>query len=201
MRIYLVRIILIAAYIWSGTAWDSNTNVPERRALSTILVDVTPTQTTPNPTSNIVIPPVQIAKPVSQPACRVQANLGPIPQNLSMTDGQVSPNRLLYRMRQMVCNGTCSVPQGAPSSDVVIAQNGYCEISIGVTESLEAWVFSNFPPVGVEQQECWDSTKNIIDQCIRNQANDGWWNGYVICNHSSLHSHTKPAKDSGLTLK
>ena len=77
MQRYLVRIILIAAYLWSGAAWNTNTNEQERGALSTILVEVKPTQKTPSPTSNMVIPPFQIAKPVSQPA----SNLGPIPQN------------------------------------------------------------------------------------------------------------------------
>ena len=46
----------------------------------------------------------------------------------------------------MVCNGTCSVPQGATSSKVAIVQNSECEISIGVTNTLEGYVYRNFPP-------------------------------------------------------
>lgn len=193
MQTSLAQITLIASCLLSGITSNAYSELLERRALSTILVHVTPNSTTSTPTSSITIPTVQIAQPESQPRCRAQANLDPIPQNLSMTDGQVSPNSLLYRIRQMVCNGTCSVPQGAPSSDVAIAesgyQRGYCEISIGVTNALEAYIYSTFPPVGVEQQECWNSTQNIIEQCVHNQANLGWWNGYVTLDHLIVFSH------------
>lgn len=201
MHTLLALIILIASYVWSGATSDGCTDLLERRTFSTILFNVTPNSTVSTPTSSIAIPPVQITYPISQPVCRTQRNLGLIPQDLSMTDGQVSPNSLLYRIRQMICNGTCSVPQGVPSNDVAIAQNGYCEISIGVTNTLEAWIYSGFPPVGVEQQECWNSTQSIIDQCVRNQANTGWWNGSVILNHLTVLLHLTAANDSGLTLK
>ena len=197
MQKFLAEMMLIAYYVWSGATSDADIDSLGRRALSTFIVNVTTTSTIPNPTSSIVIPPAQIAVPISVPHCRTQVNLGPIPQNLSMTDGPVSPNRLLYRMRQMVCNGTCSVPQGVPLSDVVaIAHNGLCEISIGVTNTLEAWMYSTFPPVGVEQQECWNSTQSIIEQCVQNQANEGWWNGYVVLNHLAVHSHRTATNDS-----
>lgn len=146
------------------------------RDLTTIVINVTPS---PTVSSSVGIPPAQLATPISEPICRVQENLGSIPQNLSTTDGQVSPNSLLYRIRQMVCNSTCSNPQGIPSNDVAISQSNtdYCEISVGVTNTLEAWVYTKFPPTGVEQQECWNSTQNIIERCVQNQANTGWWNG------------------------
>lgn len=181
--------MLIALRAWCGVASNAHIDLLERRAFSTVLISVTPNPATPVPTTSIAIPPVQIAVPISQPSCRPQPDLGLVPQNLSLTDGQVSPNSLLYRVRQMVCNGTCSVPQGVPPSDVaIVAQDGRCEISIGVTNTLEAWLASTFAPVGVEQQECWNSTQSIIDRCVRNQANTGWWNGYVDFEHSTLHS-------------
>lgn len=197
----LVQMMLIASCVWRGATLNAHTDLLERRAFSTILVSVTPNPTAPAPTTSIAIPPVQIAVPISQPNCRAQANLGSVPQNLTTTDGQVSPNSLLYRIRQMVCNGTCSVPQGVPPSDVAIVAHNGCEISIGVTNTLEAWIASTFPPVGVEQQECWNSTQSIIEQCVQNQANTGWWNGYADLEHLTVHSQTTAPNGSGLTLK
>lgn len=178
MYTFWAQTILISSYLCSGATLDTDSDLLEMRALSTIVINVTPS---PTIYSSVAIPPVQLATPISQPVCRVQDNLGSIPQNLSTTDGQVSPNSLLYRIRQMVCNGTCSIPQGIPSDDVAISQSDtdYCDISVGVTNTLEAWAYTKFPPTGVEQQECWNSTQNIIEKCVQNQANTGWWNGCV----------------------
>lgn len=187
--------MLIASCVWRGATLNAHTDLLERRAFSTVLVSVTANPTAPAPTTSIAIPPVQIAVPISQPMCRAQANLGSVPQNLTITDGQVSPNSLLYRIRQMVCNGTCSVPQGVPPSDVAIVAHNGCEISIGVTNTLEAWIASTFPPVGVEQQECWNSTQSIIEQCVQNQANTGWWNGDHI--YQFYQAGFRPLNDPG----
>ena len=182
MHTLWAQTVFTLSYLFSRVASDTDSDLLRMRALSTILViNVTPSPTRLNATSSVPIPPAQIATPISQPACRVQDNLGTIPQNLTLTDGVVSPNSLLYRIRQMVCNGTCTIPQGVPSNDVAISHTStdFCEISVGVTNTLEAWVYSGTPPEGVEQRECWNSTQSIIERCIKNQANTGWWNGYV----------------------
>ena len=178
MHTFWAQSILISSYLCIGAAFNTDFDILQMRELSTIVINVTPSATV---SSSVAIPPVQLATPISQPVCRVQPNLGSIPQNLSTSDGQVSPNNLLYRIRQMVCNGTCSIPQGIPSTNVAISQSStdYCSISVGVTNTLEAWVYTKFPPTGVEQQECWNSTQNIIEKCVQNQANTGWWNGCV----------------------
>ena len=178
MHTFWAQSILISSYLCVGAALNTDSDLLKMRALSTIVINVTPT---PTIYSSVAVPPVQLATPISDPICRVQENLGSIPQNLTTTDGQVSPNSLLYRIRQMVCNSNCSIPEGIPSSDVAISQSStdYCDISVGVTNTLEAWVYTKFPPTGVEQQECWNSTQNIIERCVQNQANTGWWNGCV----------------------
>ena len=83
-------------------------------------------------------------------------------------------------MRQMICNGTCSSPQGIPPAAVAIAQDGpknSCEISVGISPNAEAYMYRTTPPTGVEWQECWDSTMNIIQECIGTLSGKGWWNG------------------------
>ena len=195
--LFLKQMVFMASYVWSGATLNFDTDLLERRASSAVLLNTT---TDSYPTTSIALPPVQLAKPVSQPSCRT-LKLGPIPQNLSTTDGQLSPNSLLYHIRQMVCNGSCSAPQGLPLSVVAIVKNSACEISVGVTNGLEGYVYSSFPPAGVEQQECWNSTQAIIEQCVHNQANTGWWNGYVVFNHLTIHLLWELPNYSELTLK
>ena len=203
MQTLWTRLVLIASYVSLGAALNVYTDSLDKRSFSTILVSVTPSSATSTPTSSIMLPPVQLARPISQPSCPPHGILAPIPQNLSTTDGSVSPNDLLYRIRQTVCNGSCLAPQGVPSNDVAIAQSGtdYCEISVGVTNTLEAYVYSKTPPVGAEQQECWNSTQSIIQQCVQNQASTGWWNGYVSLAHSFGCSDMTTSNDVELISK
>ena len=203
MHTLWAQTLFTLTYLCSGATSNNNSDLLKMRALSTIIINVTPSPTILNATSSVPLPPAQIATPITQPPCRVQDDLGFIPQNLSTTDGLVSPDSLLYRIRQMVCNGTCSIPQGVPSNDVAIAHTStdYCEISVEVTNTLEAWVYSGTPPEGVEQQECWNSTQSIIERCIKNQANTGWWNGYVSLSLLAGRWDIKKSNDFELTSK
>jgi hypothetical protein len=61
-----------------------------------------------------------------------------------------------------------------------VAQNSGltdCEIAIAVSSDAEAYFYRGYPAVGVQWQECWDSTQNIIDTCVAGGPNEGWWNG------------------------
>ncbi|KAI9774110.1 MAG: hypothetical protein M1840_005203 [Geoglossum simile] len=106
--------------------------------------------------------------------------LGPIPSTLAATDAVIPPKQLLYRMRQMICNGTCSSPEGIPPATVAIAQDeakNSCEISVGVSQNAEAYMYRTTPPTGDQWQQCWDSTMKIIEDCIGDSSGKGWWNG------------------------
>ncbi|KAI9766649.1 MAG: hypothetical protein M1839_004789, partial [Geoglossum umbratile] len=121
----------------------------------------------------------QSAAPIASPNCGSN-HLNPIPNTLAVAGGVISPKQLLYRMRQMICNGTCSSPEGVPPAVVAIAQNDAkesCEISVGISKDAEAYMYRTTPAVDVEWQECWDSTQNIIEVCVKDTANKGWWNG------------------------
>lgn len=54
----------MASSVWSGASLNADTVLREKRALSTIFIDVTPNATTPDPSSAIGIPPVYFVKTV-----------------------------------------------------------------------------------------------------------------------------------------
>ncbi|KAH6699776.1 hypothetical protein BKA61DRAFT_741123 [Leptodontidium sp. MPI-SDFR-AT-0119] len=97
---------------------------------------------------------------------------------LQATDGVIDPNGLLFRLRQASCTNECSVPQGIQESAVKIYSNGNeCEISVAIANNIEAWFYRATPSTGHQWQECWDATEEVINNCIKEGPNKGWWNG------------------------
>ncbi|GME22952.1 Glycoside hydrolase family 27 [Neofusicoccum parvum] len=163
----------------------SNTSSQFKRALAAprqhIKKRATPSSVSPTSTSSrAIILQTQSALPIESPQCW-DDGFSALPGNLTATDGPITPVTLLYRMRQMICNSTCAAPEGVNASDVAIysTNNGdTCEISVGITSDLEAYMIRTTPPVGSQAQQCWDSTYYIVDGCITSERKTkGWWNG------------------------
>lgn len=120
-------------------------------------------------------------QPISSPACS-KNSVAKIPKGFKVDDGNSDANDLLYRMREKLCNNDCSAPRGiqSGSNTISIGQNSGmtdCEINVAVSSDAEAYCYRSYPAVGVQWQECWDATQNIIDQCVAQAPNEGWWNG------------------------
>ena len=77
--------------------------------------------------------------------------------------------RLLCTTRRSIKSNTLSIGQDSGMTD--------CEINVAVPSDAEAYCYRSYPAVGVQWQECWDATQCIIDQCVAQGSNEGWWNG------------------------
>ncbi|KAI9776492.1 MAG: hypothetical protein M1839_009526 [Geoglossum umbratile] len=111
-------------------------------------------------------------------------NVQNLPAGLLMGVGAESPNQLLFRMREVLCNNKCEQPANLPSNGQQLTQiypsvgsDKECEISIAIQNNIEAWIYRTTPAKDSEQQQCWDATEQIINNCIQNQGNTGWSNG------------------------
>lgn len=137
-------------------------------------------------------------QPIASPGCN-KNKVSSIPKGFIVDDGTSDPDDLLYRIREKLCNNDCSAPRGInPSSNALsIGQNSGmtdCEINIAVSSGAEAYCYRQYPAVGAEWQECWDSTQSIIDKCVAQGPNEGWWNGdhayqFNKCGYRPLNSN------------
>ncbi|RDW63247.1 hypothetical protein BP6252_10792 [Coleophoma cylindrospora] len=150
------------------------------------------TSTPPPPaTSSAASLPTQTASPIDKPGCQdasdnVKSDLQALafPGSIRTPDGKDNDvQALLYRLRQVVCDGSCAVAEGIDSKYVAIYHNGgECEVAIGLSSTTEIYFYrsiwpDNGPDYNTIWQECWDSTDNIIKKCVKNNAKNGWWNG------------------------
>lgn len=135
----------------------------------------------------------QPADPIDEPGCQdasdaIKSDLKQWTTKgnaIRLTDGSYhSVNDILYMLREAVCGGSCAAPNAIDSKYVAAYQNdGLCEVSVALSSTSELFVNRDTWPDGSDKdfntiwQECWDSTQNIIDKCIDNQAKSGWWNG------------------------
>ncbi|KAK6193972.1 hypothetical protein LQW54_011901 [Pestalotiopsis sp. IQ-011] len=135
----------------------------------------------------------QPAKPIDEPGCQdasdaIKSDLEQWTtkgNGIRLTDGSYhSVNDILYMLREVVCSGSCTAPSAIDSKYVAAYQkDGLCEISVALSSSTELFVNRDTWPDGSNKdfntiwQECWDSTQNILDKCVDNQAKSGWWNG------------------------
>ncbi|KAI1085387.1 hypothetical protein F5B20DRAFT_587438 [Whalleya microplaca] len=113
-----------------------------------------------------------------------QNNVQNLPKGFFMSTGSQTPNDLLYRLREKICSNECKIPDQLPSNGDKITKvwpsigaNGACEISIALQNNIEAYIYRNTAASGIEQQECWDFTEDLINNCIKGQGNKGWTNG------------------------
>ncbi|KAL1600665.1 hypothetical protein SLS60_007053 [Paraconiothyrium brasiliense] len=158
-----------------------------------------PTNTPPPPvTSSAASLPTQSASLIDKPGCQdasedVKSYLQSLqlPDSIRTPDGKDNKvNDLLYRLRQVVCDGSCAVPQGIDSKYVAVYHNGgECEVSIGLSTTTEIYFYRSIwpgdgPDFATVWQECWDSTDNIIKKCVKNSAKSGWW--YVLISYLAV---------------
>ncbi|KAM0813307.1 hypothetical protein AB5N19_13300 [Seiridium cardinale] len=146
--------------------------------------------TTTTPSSST---PTQSAGPIDKPGCQdapdsVKSDLAQWTtkgNGIRLTDGSYHPaNDVLYMVREVVCDGSCKAPSAIDSKYVAVYQkDGLCEVSVALSSTTELFVNRDTWPDGNDDdfdtiwQQCWDSTQNIIDKCVSNQAKVGWWNG------------------------
>jgi hypothetical protein len=172
---------------------DGDIDLPDiDSALWTSLESVYPSSTTippPSTTSSAESLPTQPASPIDKPACQdaseeVKSDLQSLtfPDSIRTPDGKDNKvNDLLYRLRQVVCDGLCKAPEGIDSKYVGVYQNnGECEVSIGLSATTEIYFYrsiwpDNGPDFLTVWHQCWDSTDKIIGNCVKNSAKTGWW--------------------------
>jgi hypothetical protein len=138
-----------------------------------------PSGTTSGPTA----PATQSAVPIDKPKCN-QNDAKAAPERVQVTGGNIDLKDLLFRIRQNLCAGPCAAPDGvrAEAVNVTSSSDGQaCAISVRISQSTEAYAFRTSAPVEDQWQQCWDSTENIINQCLNNnvfvgkKGNEGWW--------------------------
>ncbi|KAL8693852.1 MAG: hypothetical protein Q9218_001408 [Villophora microphyllina] len=103
-----------------------------------------------------------------------------IPPKFKETTGDVMPNQLLYTLRQVICTNTCDKPADLPngvSASTGSKTTGDCEVSVTIVGGIEAYMYRGTPSTDDQWQECWDSTQQIIEECVKEGPNTGWVNG------------------------
>jgi hypothetical protein len=143
----------------------------------------------PPVTSSATSLPVQSASPIDKPGCQdasedVKSDLQGLnlPDSIRTPDGKNNKvEDLLYRLRQVVCDGSCAVPEGISTRYIAVYENGgECEVSIGLSTTTEIYLYRSIwpgdgPDFNTLWQQCWDSTDNIIKKCVKSSAKSGWW--------------------------
>lgn len=117
--------------------------------------------------------------PSANPTCSANS-ASSVPQKIKATDKDISPNELMYRLRQAMCTNGCDLPEGIPSNVFGKFQDdakNECELAVALPNDVEAWAYRGTPSTGLQWQDCWDSTANITETCIKNGPNTGWVNG------------------------
>jgi hypothetical protein len=111
--------------------------------------------------------------------------------------GNITPNQLLYTLRQVICTNACNEPANLPdyvSWTTGTKTTGDCEVTVAIQGGIEAvlnldslsqnmclifeqWFYRGTPSTGDQWQQCWDSTQEIIETCVKEGPNTGWVNG------------------------
>ncbi|OCL11979.1 hypothetical protein AOQ84DRAFT_373496 [Glonium stellatum] len=98
--------------------------------------------------------PTQSSHPTESPGC--QTSDPPVLPTLFQTDnGAYDYWDLFYTLRRQICSLSCSCPDGIPAKYIVTATDGsYCEISIGVSNQVDVYIYTGTPNSGREWAEC-----------------------------------------------
>ncbi|KAI9767671.1 MAG: hypothetical protein M1840_005542 [Geoglossum simile] len=134
----------------------------------------------PTITPTTTATPTRPADPIDMPTCQDNV-VGGAPPMVAINNAGVDLNSLLMMLREVICNDGCSVPPGFDPNAVRTTSTSEnapdCEIAVGLSDSVEAYVIRNSHSQGEQQPECWDSTEFIINKCVKNGPNTGWWSG------------------------
>ncbi|KAH7382503.1 hypothetical protein DE146DRAFT_704047 [Phaeosphaeria sp. MPI-PUGE-AT-0046c] len=161
------------------TLGDLSGNIPVIIPGGTTPAGITATITPRSSPSTTSTEPLQSANPIDFPSC-AWGGIDPkdiIPETLDGTNGSLQD--LLFKLREEACSRTCStagpdIPGKAVST---LNDNGQCEIRVAITGNIEAYLYRATPARGDQQQQCWDSFEAILNKCVNNGPNKGWWNG------------------------
>ncbi|KAI9764141.1 MAG: hypothetical protein M1840_008701 [Geoglossum simile] len=156
------------------------TTTKSSAAQTTSSTTTTKSSTSSKTSSTVTIIPTRPADPIDKPTC--QANVvNSAPPKLMINGAKADLDGLLFMLREVICSDKCVVPAGLDASVVRTTSssgNGPdCEIAVALPYSIEAYATRNSHSQGDQWQECWDSTQNIINTCIKNGPNAGWWSG------------------------
>ncbi|KAF2210540.1 hypothetical protein CERZMDRAFT_99160 [Cercospora zeae-maydis SCOH1-5] len=144
------------------------------------MAPTTATQSENPPAANTTDVDQSVATPISSPSCQLSDQV--LATSYATEQGPMSPDAILQLLRNQVCNdGLCQAPQGIDPSAVVVARDDVslykkCEISVGLANGLEGYVFRQTEPFGELQNECSTSIDNMIDD-IGTLAKACWWVG------------------------
>jgi len=101
------------------------------------------------------------------------------PDSFNINGQTQNRNQLLYMLRDFLRGGNTDALNGISTADYIV--NGSSgtdeEIAMALAGYSEAYFYRGTPSTGDQWQECYDSTANIIEQCIQNGPNTGWVNG------------------------
>ncbi|KAF1998956.1 hypothetical protein P154DRAFT_523583 [Amniculicola lignicola CBS 123094] len=103
-----------------------------------------------------------------------------VPEQMIGASSNLSPNQVLYSLRQVICTNSCAKPDGLPdgvSWSTGSKTAGDCEVSVAIVGGIEAFFYRGTESTGDQWQQCWDSTDAIIKQCVKEGPNQGWVNG------------------------
>lgn len=121
-----------------------------------------------------------MSTPMSAPSCQLSVQV--LSTSYSTQKGPLSPEAILRLLRNQVCNDAkCEAPAGIDSYAVVVARDDFsiykkCEISVGLANGLEGYVFRQSDSISDLQNDCSNSIDTMIDQ-VGGVAKECWWVG------------------------
>ncbi|KAI5360709.1 hypothetical protein Slin15195_G086250 [Septoria linicola] len=117
---------------------------------------------------------------INSPSCQLSDKV--LSTSYATPQGPLSPEAILRLLRNQICNDAkCEAPDAINRDAVVVARDDFsiykkCEISVGLANGLEGYVFRQTEPIGELQNECSESIDNMIDE-IGGVAKECWWVG------------------------
>ncbi|KAL5338622.1 hypothetical protein BJX70DRAFT_398567 [Aspergillus crustosus] len=103
---------------------------------------------------------------------------------INLPDGGLDANDVLFKLRNALCGGgECGLPEDLPGRmPATSAQNEdktNCLLVARFEDSdIQAYMYRGTPPEGKQWQQCFNSTEDIIGQCVQKDGSDyGWVNG------------------------
>ncbi|EME86941.1 uncharacterized protein MYCFIDRAFT_210647 [Pseudocercospora fijiensis CIRAD86] len=115
------------------------------------------------------------ARNTNAPTCDTTIEEKVLFPSYSTDIGPISTDNILAVLRDQLCNNTaCNAPIGIKSGAMVVAKDdeySKCEISIGLTDGVEAYAYRQGSPEGHAKDECTQSFNSMI-QIIQGQVKE-----------------------------
>ncbi|KXT09214.1 hypothetical protein AC579_3509 [Pseudocercospora musae] len=115
------------------------------------------------------------ARDAKAPTCEATIEDKVLFPSYSTDIGPISTDNILAVLRDQLCNNAaCNPPIGIKSGAMVVAkddQYSKCEISIGLTDGVEAYAYRQGDPDGAAKDECTESFNGMI-QIIQGEVKE-----------------------------